>query len=565
MVNITINGIDIEVEEGTTILDAAKMAGIEIPTLCFLKEINEIGACRVCVVEVEGIDRCVIACNNAVKEGMVIHTNSHKARTTRKTNVKLILSQHDYRCASCVRSHNCALQNIANDLNISDMPYEIKPEKYEFDKNFPLIRESEKCIKCMRCVQVCDKIQDLHVWDVVNTGARTTINVSNGKTLEQADCVLCGQCLVNCPVGALRERDDVGMVLDAVENKDMITVIQVAPAVRTSWGESFGLTREFANAKRLVAGLRKVGFDYIFDTVFSADLTIMEEASEFLEKLPEVKNSGLPMFTSCCPGWVKFMREQYPKMSDRLSSAKSPQQMFGAISKSYYAELLGVDPSRIFCISVMPCLAKKDECTWDGGRDVDVVLTTREIERLFRSYYIKPENLQEEEFDAPLGTGTGAGAIFGTTGGVMEAALRTAYYLVTNKNPDVDAFKSVRGLNGWKEANFDLAGNEVKVAVASGLGNTRKLMDAIVTGTVSYDFVEIMACPGGCVNGGGQPIHDGIDFTESRAAVLYGLDKHNNLRYSHENPEIIKCYKEYLQKPLSHKAHELLHTEAYES
>lgn len=568
MVNVTINGIQIAVEEGTTILNAAKQAGIEIPTLCILKEINEIGACRVCVVEVEGIDRCVIACNNPVKEGMVIHTNSRKARTTRKTNVKLILSQHDYRCASCVRSGNCALQTVANDLNISDMPYEIKPESYPFDKEFPLVRESEKCIKCMRCVQVCDKVQALHVWDVVNTGGRTTVNVRAGQTLEESDCVMCGQCLINCPVGALRERDDVGLALDAAENKDMITVVQVAPAVRTSWGEGFGLSREFANAKRLVAGLRRVGFDYVFDTSFSADLTIMEEASEFLERLPEIKESGLPMFTSCCPGWVTFMKEQYPQLADRLSSAKSPQQMFGAITKSYYAELLGVDPERIFCISVMPCLAKKDECTWDADRDedgneymrdVDVVLTTREIERLFRSYYIKPEALPEEEFDAPLGTGTGAGVIFGTTGGVMEAALRTAAHLVTKKNPDADAFQSVRGLDGWKEATFTLDGTDLKVAVASGLGNTRKLMDAIVAGTVHYDFVEIMACPGGCINGGGQPIHDGLDYSSDRAAVLYGLDQHNNLRYSHENPEIIRCYEEYLERPLSQKAHELLH------
>ncbi|MDE7113039.1 MAG: iron hydrogenase small subunit, partial [Acetatifactor sp.] len=362
------------------------------------------------------------------------------------------------------------------------------------------------------------------------------------------------------PGGALRAREDVWKVLDAVENQDIITVVQVAPAVRAAWGENLGLSREFATARRLVGGLRKIGFDYIFDTTFSADLTIMEEASEFLERLPEIKESGLPMFTSCCPGWVRFIKSQYPQMASRLSSAKSPQQMFGAITKSYYAELLGVDPSKIFCVSIMPCVAKKNERTWDDGKDVDAVLTTREVERLLKAFFIKADELEEEDFDSPLGVGTGAGVIFGATGGVMEAALRSAYYFVTGKNPDADAFKSVRGMDGWKEAEFDVAGTAVKVAVASGLGNTRKLIDAIIAKEVVYDFVEIMACPGGCVNGGGQPIHDGIVLKSERADVLYGLDSHNALRFSHENPEIIKCYEEYLGKPMSHRAHELLHT-----
>lgn len=560
MVNVTINGIPISVEEGTTILDAAKSAGIQIPTLCYLKDVNEIGACRVCVVEVEGLERCVTACNKTVEEGMVVYTNSKKARTTRQTNVELILSQHDYHCASCVRCGNCSLQTIANDLNIAEIPYEIETEVSRVEQTFPLVRECTKCIKCMRCVQICDKVQNMHIWDVVNTGARTTIDVSNGIKIQDSDCALCGQCVTHCPVGALRERDDVHKAIDALEDPDIITVIQVAPAVRTAWGEDFGLTKETATTKRLVAGLRKVGFDYIFDTTFSADLTIMEEGSELLERLPEIKKSGLPMFTSCCPGWVRFLRTQYPQLINRLSSAKSPQQMFGAITKSYYAELIGVDPSRIFCVSIMPCMAKKDECTWDGGKDVDAVLTTREVERLFKSYYVKPQYLEEEEFDQPLGVGTGAGVIFGTTGGVMEAALRSAYYLVKGTNPKPDAFRAVRGLKGWKEATFTIDDHVIRVAVASGLANTRKLIEAIISHEVSYDFVEIMACPGGCVNGGGQPIHDGVELTAERANILYSLDRNNRIRYSHENPEIIKCYSEYLDRPLSNRAHELLHT-----
>ena len=555
MVNLTINGTKVSVKEGTTILDAAKSIGETIPTLCYLKEINEIGACRVCVVEVEGTERCVTACNNFVEEGMVVYTNSRKVRTTRKTNVKLILSQHDYKCGTCVRSGNCTLQSLANELNISEMPYDSILEKDNWDMTFPLIRNAQKCIKCMRCVQICDNIQEMHIWDVVNTGSRTTVNVRGNQNIRETACTLCGQCVVNCPVGALRERDDVGMVLDAVEDEEVITVVQVAPAVRTAWGESFGLSKEFATAKRLVGGLRKIGFDYIFDTTFAADMTIMEEGSEFLERLPEIKESGLPMFTSCCPGWVKFIKSQYPDMADRLSSAKSPQQMFGAITKSYYAQKLGVDPEKIFCVSIMPCLAKKDEYTWDGAKDVDAVLTTREVERLFKAFFIKTDELEEDEFDNPLGESTGAGVIFGATGGVMEAALRSAYYLVTKKNP----FKAVRGLDGWKEAEFDLDGTDIKVAVASGLGNTRRLMNAIKKGEVHYDFVEIMSCPGGCINGGGQPFKDDASMVEERRNVLYGLDKHNNIRFSHENPSVIKCYEEYFEKPLSHKSHEILH------
>ncbi len=564
MVNLNINNIALSVQEGTTILEAAKQAGINIPTLCYLKDINEIGACRVCVVEVEGVERCVPACNTKVQEGMVVHTNSKKARLARKTNVQLILSQHEFKCASCVRSGNCTLQTVANDLNITEIPFKEEPEKREWDQNFPLIRDAEKCIKCMRCVQVCDHVQQLHVWDVHNTGSRTTVGVRGNQKISDVNCSLCGQCVTNCPVGALRARDDVDRVFEALEDPDTITVVQMAPAIRAAWGEGLGLSKEFATAKRIAGGLRKMGFNYVFDTVFSADLTIMEEGSEFLERLPEIKESGLPMFTSCCPGWVRFVKSEFPELFPRLSTAKSPQQMFGAVTKSYFAEKIGVDPDRIFCVSLMPCVAKKNECTWDGQNHVDVVLTNRELERLFRASLIDVSKLEEEEFDSPLGEGTGAGVIFGVTGGVMEAALRSAYYLVTKQNPEPDAFKEVRGPKAWREATFDVAGTPVRVAVTSGLGNARKLLNAILAKEVQYDFVEIMACPGGCVNGGGQPIHDGVKMVEERTAVLYGIDKDSQLRFSHENPDVLKAYEEYFEKPLSHKAHEWLHVHTEE-
>ena len=567
MVNLTIDHIPVTVPEGTTILDAARSVGIHIPSLCYLRGVNEIGACRVCVVELCGMDRLVPACNNVVEEGMEVLTSSPKVRETRRINVELLLSQHDCHCATCVRSGNCSLQTIANDLNILDLPFEKKVPETRWDRSFPLFRDAAKCIKCMRCIQICDKVQTLNIWDVAATGSRTTVDVSLNRKIAQADCSLCGQCITHCPVGALRERDDTRQVFEALADPEKITVVQVAPAVRTAWGEFMDLSAEQATVKRMVAALRRIGFDYIFDTNFAADLTIMEEGSEFLQRLKNPGAFKAPMFTSCCPGWVRFLKSQYPDMVSQLSTAKSPQQMFGAVAKSYYAQLLGVDPKKIYSVSIMPCLAKKQEAalpTMDSagaGPDVDAVLTTRELSRMIRSEHILPAELKEEEFDEPLGVASGAGIIFGATGGVMEAALRSAYYLVTGKNPSPDAFRDVRGMDGWKEATFHIADTPIRVAVVSGLGNARRLIQALRRGEVQYDFVEVMACPGGCSGGGGQPIHDGQELAESRSEKLYGLDAIADLRFSHENPSVQRLYKDFLVRPLSEKAHHLLHTD----
>ena len=567
MVNLTIDHIPVTVPEGTTILDAARSAGIHIPSLCYLRGVNEIGACRVCVVELVGMDRLVAARNNVVEEGMEVLTSSPKVRETRRINVELLLSQHDCHCATCVRSGNCSLQTIANDLNILDLPFEKKVPETRWDRSFPLFRDASKCIKCMRCIQICDKVQTLNIWDVAATGSRTTVDVSLNRKITQADCSLCGQCITHCPVGALRERDDTRQVFEALADPNKITVVQVAPAVRTAWGEFMGLSPEQATVKRMVAALRRIGFDYIFDTNFAADLTIMEEGSEFLQRLKNPGAFKAPMFTSCCPGWVRFLKSQYPDMVSQLSTAKSPQQMFGAVAKSYYAQLLGVDPERIYSVSIMPCLAKKQEAALPtmesagAGPDVDVVLTTGELSRMIRAEHIIPSELKEEEFDEPLGVASGAGIIFGATGGVMEAALRSAYYLVTGKNPSPDAFRDVRGMDGWKEATFHIADTPIRVAVVSGLGNARRLIQALRRGEVQYDFVEVMACPGGCSGGGGQPIHDGQELAESRSEKLYGLDAIADLRFSHENPSVQRLYKDFLVRPLSEKAHHLLHTD----
>ena len=571
MVKLTIDGREVLAPEGSTILEAAASVGIHIPTLCYLKDVNEISACRICVVEVEGFERLVPACTEKIAEGMVVLTNSHRAKTARETNLKLILSQHDGDCTTCVRNQNCQLQDLAGELNIIDNPYPKDVKKNEWPENSYLIRKESKCIKCMRCIEVCDKIQTLRIWDVKGSGSRTTVGVRLNRLFTEADCALCGQCITHCPTGALSIRDDTAKVSAALEDPEITTVVQVAPAVRTAWAEQLGLSREEATVGKMAAALRALGFDYVFDTNFTADLTIMEEGSEFIQRFTHRDEYSWPMFTSCCPGWVRFVKSQYPEYTTNLSTAKSPQAMFGAIAKSFFAEKIGVDPHKMRVISVMPCTAKKSECDIPnlkdacGDPDVDVVITTRELGRLLRSYHVNVKELKDEPFDSPLGSGTGAAVIFGATGGVMDAALRSAYYLVTGSNPPADAFTAVRGMKGWKEASFEVPGaGTVRVAVASGLGNTRALMEAVKKGEVEYDFVEIMACPGGCSGGGGQPIHEGQELADTRGRVLWNLDKNSVLRYSHENPDVQALYKEYLEKPLGHKSHHLLHTDLTE-
>ena len=570
MVNLTIDNVPVSVKENTTIMEAAAGINIDIPKLCFLKGLNEIAACRVCVVELKGKDKLITSCNNVCEEGMEIFTNSKKVIRDRRKTVELILSQHDNRCVICAKSGNCSLQKVANDLNILEIPFAVELEKQPWNKNFPLIRDSSKCIKCMRCIQVCDKMQTLSVWDLHGTGARTTVNVTGYKKIEEADCSLCGQCITHCPVGALSERDDTSKFWDAIADPEKTVVVQIAPAVRTAWGEVFGLKDKDATVGKIVDALKKMGADYVFDTSFSADLTIMEEANEFVHRYTNGLIGDRPMFTSCCPGWVRFAKSQFPRMAKSLSTAKSPQQMFGAVMKSYFAEKIGVNPENMVSVSIMPCVAKKGEREMElfhgeyAGHDVDIALTTRELTRMIRASHIDPKSLEDVVADRPMGDYSGAGVIFGATGGVMEAALRTACSIIKKENPPADAFKPVRSKafqenDGTVEAKFKIDDIELNIAVVSGLGNTRKLINKIERGEVKYDFVEVMACPGGCVGGGGQPVKDGYELAFNRGKKLYFLDENSEIRYSHENRDIIALYDEYFHKPLSHKAHELLH------
>ncbi|MGB4660974.1 MAG: NADH-dependent [FeFe] hydrogenase, group A6 [Mobilitalea sp.] len=569
-INIKINGMPIQAPKGSTILEAAKLASVDIPTLCFLKEINEIGACRICVVEVKGARSLVASCMYPINEGMEVFTNTQKVMSARKKTLELILSDHDRKCLSCVRSGNCELQKLCNDLKVEDeYLYDGSRTHYEVDNSSAhMVRDNNKCILCRRCSAVCEKTQGIGVIGPNERGFETNISCAFDMGLGDTSCVSCGQCIAVCPTGALTEKDYTDDVFTAIADPDKYVIVQTAPSVRAALGESFGLPIGTNVQGKMVAALRRLGFDKVFDTDFSADLTIMEEATEFLDR---VQNGGkLPMITSCSPGWVKFCEHYYPDMIENLSSCKSPQQMFGAITKTYYAEKMGIDPAKIFMVSVMPCTAKKYEIGRDdqsatGLPDVDVSITTRELARMIDRVGISFLSLPEEDFDDPLGRSTGAGVIFGATGGVMEAALRTAVEVLTGEElPNVD-FMDVRGTQGIKEKTYHVAGMDINVAVTSGLANARKVLDDVKSGKANYHFIEIMGCPGGCVNGGGQPQQPGTvrnftDIRALRAKALYDIDASMPFRKSHDNPSIKALYDDYLGKPGSHKAHEILHT-----
>lgn len=570
MVNIKINGVPCSAPEGSTILEAARLAGIKIPTLCFLKDINEIGACRICVVEVKGARSLVAACVYPINEGMEIFTNTPKVVESRRTTLELILSNHKRECLSCVRSGSCELQELCNEYNVVEDYYEGENPAIEIDDSAAhMMRDNSKCILCRRCVAACEKLQGIGVIGANERGFAVQIASPFDMSLAETACVSCGQCITACPTGALKEKDDTAKILEAIADPEKMVVVQAAPAVRASLGEAFGYPIGTNVEGKMIAAMRRLGFDKVFDTNFSADLTIMEESAEFIDR---VQNGGvLPMITSCSPGWIRYCENYFPEFIPNLSSCKSPQQMFGAVVKTYYAQKLGKNPEDIFSVSIMPCTAKKYEIGRDdqsaaGVPDLDATITTRELARLIKQAGIMFNDLPDEVCDSPLGTGTGAAVIFGATGGVMEAALRTAVWKLTGKPESTPVeFTDVRGIEGIKEATYNVAGMEVKVAVASGLANAKALLKKVKSGEASYHFIEIMACPGGCVNGGGQIIQPSsvrsfTDIRAERAKVLYDIDSANTLRCSHENPDIKVLYDEFLGETGSHKAHEVLHT-----
>ena len=572
-INITINGMAVEAPKGSTILQAAKGAGIDIPTLCYLKEINEIGACRICMVEAdEGRGaRLVASCVYPITEGMKVYTNTPKVLEYRKKTLQLILSDHDKKCLSCVRSGKCELQKLCHDFGVDDEnKYAGITNEFEIDDSAAhMVRDNNKCINCRRCIAACEKTQGIGVIGANNRGFITEISSPFGMGLGETACVCCGQCIAVCPTGAIYEKSDVDKIMAAIADPAKHVVVQTAPAVRAALGEPFGFPMGTGVEGKMAAALRRIGFEKVFDTDFAADVTIMEEATELLGR---VTNGGvLPMITSCSPGWIKFCEHYYPDQLDHLSSCKSPQQMFGGILKTYYAEKMGWDPKDIVSVSVMPCTAKKFEIgrpdqSAAGVPDLDYTMTTRELARLIERCGLDFKNLPDEAFDDPMGESTGAAVIFGATGGVMEAALRTAVWKLTGETNDSPLeFKEVRGVEGIKEATYEVAGMKVKVAVASGLQNARVIMDKIRAGEADYTFVEIMACPGGCVNGGGQPqvpasIRNFTDIRAERAKALYNYDENMPRRKSHENESVKKLYAEYFGEPNSHRAHEVLHT-----
>ncbi|ATW24667.1 NADH-dependent [FeFe] hydrogenase, group A6 [Candidatus Formimonas warabiya] len=564
LVTVKIDEQEVQVEKGTTILEAAKKIGIQIPTLCHLKEINEIGACRVCVVEVEGARTLSASCVTPVGDGMAVHTTSPRVQHARKLNLELLLGDHDYSCPSCIRNLNCELQDVAQKIGIRDIRFAQKKSKYPKDRSTAaLVRDPAKCILCRRCVSVCEKVQTVRAIVPLERGMKTVIGPAFHEALTDSECIQCGQCVLVCPTGALYEKENIDDVWSALGNKEKHVVVQTAPAIRVAIGEEFGCAPGQVSTGKLVAALRRLGFDKVFDTDFTADLTIMEEGSEFLKRL---KGQGkLPLMTSCSPGWINFIETFYPDMLSHLSTCKSPQQMFGALAKTYYAEKAGIDPRDIVSVSIMPCVAKKFEAQRpemrdSGYQDVDYVLTTRELARMIKQAGISFDQLPEEDYDAPLGISTGAGLIFGATGGVMEAALRTVYEIVTGEQLEEINFYQVRGLSGVKEATVRVGDSDVKVAVAHGISNARALMEKITSGAADYHFIEIMCCPGGCIGGGGQPIPTNREVREKRLAGIYQGDTGMQLRKSHQNPAVQMLYQEYLGEPLGEKSHHLLHT-----
>ena len=572
MIHLTVQGIDVEVAEGTTVLEAARIAGIMVPTLCYHPDLKPFGSCGLCICKQEGSRKIIRACSTPAAEGMKIITHDQDLYEVRRTILELTMSTHPSSCLLCTKNNKCELQKLAIEYGVREQPFEIRLAEDRKDRSTgAIVLDPEKCIKCGRCVQVCQGLQGVYALEFIGRGDKTTMSPAASLPLNDSPCIKCGQCVTHCPVGAIYEQDHTDLAMSAIADPDKVVAVQIAPAVRVAIGEEFGLKPGAVSTKKLYPALRRLGFDYVFDTNFGADLTIMEEGFELIDRV--TKGGVLPQITSCCPGWVDYCEKYYPELLDNLSSAKSPMMMQGAVTKTYWAEKLGIDKDRIYSVAIMPCTAKKAEITRDGehasssgARDVDLVLTTREIARLIASRGLDFDNLPESDVDDPIGEYTGAATIFGVTGGVMEAAVRTAYYGITGKEAENVEVKLVRGLDEVKRGEVDMGGKKVRVAVVHGMANARPLLDKICADKAAgkapdLDFIEIMACRGGCIAGGGQPYGTDDEVREERIAGLYEDDEKSVQRCSHNNPSIKKLYSEYLGKPLSEKSHHLLHTE----